>query len=180
MNNFLFWGFEKLISLYRFLKKKHVKKSLAQCGENVIIQEPSDFDIYANISLGSNIYIGPESRLWATESKIIIKDHVILGPRVTIIGGDHRFDLVGTYIIDIKSKLPENDLDVCIEEDVWIGCNVTILKGVTIGRGAIVSAGSLVCKDVEPYSIVGGVPARTLKKRFTTEELVRHEQILGI
>ena len=55
--------------------------------------------------------------------------------------------------------------DVVIEDDCWIGCNVTVLSGVTIGRGSIVAAGAVVNKDVPPYSIVGGVPARLLKPR---------------
>lgn len=62
-----------------------------------------------------------------------------------------------------------------IEQDVWCGANVTILKGVTIGKGSIVAAGSVVTKSCPPYSIIAGVPARVLKKRFSDEEIKEHE-----
>ena len=75
-------------------------------------------------------------------------------------------------------KLPENDQDVHIEEGVWVGCNATILKGVTIGKGAVVAAGSVVTKDVLPYSIVGGNPAKVIKYRFTPEQIEKHESII--
>lgn len=70
----------------------------------------------------------------------------MFGPNVTIRGGDHRIDVIGRNMVDIKEyeKLPENDKDVFIDGDVWIGCNVTILKGVHIGRRSVVGAGSVV------------------------------------
>ena len=82
--------------------------------------------------------------------------------------------------MDSKEKLPENDAPVVIEDDVWIGANVTRLKGVTIGRGSVVAAGAVVTKSCPPYSIIGGVPAKVLKMRFTPEEIVKHESILSV
>lgn len=75
-------------------------------------------------------------------------------------------------------KLPENDLDVVFEGDNWIGMNSTILKGVTIGRGCVVAAGAVVNKSTPPYSVVGGVPAKVLKMRFTKEQIAEHERFL--
>lgn len=63
------------------------------------------------------------------------------------------------YSIGDDEKLPENDMDITIENDVWIGANVTILKGVTIREGSVIAAGAVVTKDVESYSIYGGVPS---------------------
>ena len=65
-----------------------------------------------------------------------------------------------------------------IEDDVWCGANVTILKGVTIGRGSIVAAGAVVTKSFPPYSIIGGVPAKLLNHRFTKEQIIEHENIV--
>ena len=105
---------------------------------------------------------------------------VIFGPKPTIITGDHRIDIVGKYIADItdNEKLPNNDLPVTIEDDCWIGANVTILKGVTIGRGCVIAAGAVVTKSFPPYSIIGGVPAKLLKMRFTSEQIIEHERLL--
>ena len=104
----------------------------------------------------------------------------MFGPNVTIRGGNHRIDVIGRYMIEIKEneKLPDNDKDVIIEDDVWVGCNVTILKGVVIGKGSIVAAGSVVTKSCQPYSIIGGNPAKLLKMRFTEEEIESHVRLL--
>lgn len=62
---------------------------------------------------------------------------------------------------------------------MWIGCNVTIFKGVTIGRGCVVAAGAVVTKSCPPYSVIGGVPAKVIKKRFTEEKIIKHEELLA-
>ena len=65
-----------------------------------------------------------------------------------------------------------------VESDVWIGCNVTLLSGVHIGRGAIIAAGAVVTQDVLPYSIVGGVPAKFIKFKWDIKQILEHESIL--
>ena len=65
-----------------------------------------------------------------------------------------------------------------IEDDVWCGANVTILKGVTIGCGSIIAAGAVVTTSFPPYSVIGGVPARLLRMRFAPEEIKEHERLL--
>jgi len=71
----------------------------------------------------------------------------------------------------------ENKYFVVIGHDVWVGNNVIIMDGITIGNGAIVAAGSVVTKSVEPYCIVGGVPAKLIRKRFTDEQIANLEKI---
>lgn len=157
------------------------RPSLKKYGKNVHFSPiNSTLEPYRNISMGNDVYIGPNATILCTESEVIIGNKVLFGPHVTIIGGDHRITDVGRYIFDVTDKRPEDDKDVIIHDDVWIATNVTILKGVTIGRGAVVAAGSVVVKDVEPYSIVGGVPAKFIKYRFTEEEIRCHEEILNI
>ncbi len=85
------------------------------------------------------------------------------------------------FVSDIseKNKPKGYDKDVIIEKDVWIGCNVTLLAGVTVGRGSIIAAGALINKDVPPYAVVGGIPAKVIKFRWETiEEILQHESIL--
>ena len=69
-------------------------------------------------------------------------------------------------------------LKLVIEDDCWIGCGAIILTGVKIGRGAIIGAGSVVTKDVKPYSIVLGNPAKKIGMRFSKKEIREHERIL--
>jgi len=157
-----------------------IKKSFAECGVDVHVPAKCSFSGISNIYVGNHVFFGAEARILTTRAKVIFGNYIMLGPGVTIITGDHRTDIVGRYMVDIKDseKLPENDEDVVIEDDVWLGANAVILKGVTIGKGAIVASGALVTKNVPPYSIVGGVPAKLLKSRFTDEEIQEHENLM--
>lgn len=135
---------------------------------------------YEHVEIGNNVVIGDGASFIATIATIHIGNNVMFGPNVTIRGGDHRIDILGRKMVDVKEseKLPENDKDVFIDDDVWIGCNVTILKGVHIGRGAVIGAGSVVVKDVPPYTIHVGCPKVLEKRRFSDEQIKEHEKIL--
>lgn len=92
-------------------------------------------------------------------SSISIGEHVTIGPNVCIYDHDHNLSKVGND--------PFVSEPITIEDGAWIGANSTILKGVAIGRCAVVAAGAVVNKDVPPYAVVGGVPAKVLTMRFT-------------
>ena len=156
------------------------KRSMKYCGRGVYLR-PMSSDIKGlwNLSIGDYSSIPKGSILYCTEAPLIIGKKVIFGPRPTIITGDHRIDVIGKYIMDSDDKLPENDMLVRIEDDVWCGANVTILKGVTIGRGSVVAAGAVVTKSCPPYSIIGGVPAKVLKRRFTDKQIIEHDILLS-
>lgn len=153
------------------------KSRMRFCGTSVILSiKNSTFAGLENFSIGNNTYIPQGATFYSTEANLVIGDNVMFGPNPTIITGDHRMDVVGTPMNKVHDKLPENDKDVIIEDEVWCGANVTILKGVTIGRGSIVAACALVNKSFPPYSIVAGIPARFVKFRFTVDEILRHEE----
>jgi len=104
----------------------------------------------------------------------------MFGPNVSIHGGNHRTDLIGRYMIDIRldEKLPENDQDVVIEDDVWVGANAIILKGVTIGQGSIIGAGTIVYKSIPPYTIVVSNISQKIKERWSPEQIIQHKKQL--
>ena len=164
---------------WHFIERKLLQRMILSCGKNVTI--PADIKLHGyNVEIGNDVLIGEGAVFMCALAPIRIGDHVLFGPNVTVVTGDHRMDCVGKYIFDVgpEDKLPENDLPVVFAGDNWIGANSTILKGVTIGEGAVVAAGSLVTKDVAPYTVVGGVPAKKLKDRFTEQELQQHLQML--
>ena len=188
----------KLYSIYSQYKVMRVKSSFAEFGEGSHVGYPFNIvgvNVYEhfdnpndakNIHIGKGVSLGAGITMFATRAKIYIGDKTFTGPNVTIMTGDHPFDVKGAYMADnMKNKLSAAghditpyDADVRIDEDVWIGCNVTILKGVHIGRGSIIAAGSVVTKSFPPYSIVGGVTSKLLKYRWTIDEIIEHEKML--
>ena len=98
-----------------------------------------------------------------------------------VVGGNHRPDWVSTYPFRVLWGLPgaltdghpRPEPDIEIGSDVWIGTEAMILAGVKIGHGAVIGARAVVTKDVRPYAIVGGVPAREIRRRFNDEQVER-------
>lgn len=174
MSTILIFSFKifKRLLMYLF------KFQFLSVGKNVKF-DPFDKIGYKNVSIGNDVFIGPGATFSASESRITIKNKVMFGPNVTIMGGDHNTSVIGKYMYDIKEKRPIDDQPVIIEDDVWIGSGAIILKGVKIGKGSIVAAGALVNKDVDQYSIVGGVPAKLIKYRFSKEQIKEHEEKLS-
>ena len=137
---------------------------------------------------GSYTYGTPDLRWVSSGAKMYCgKFCSIAGGVKVYLGGNHRTDWVTTYpfghIYQDKFNLfnghghPSSKGDVIIGNDVWIGSNVTIMSGVHIGDGAVIANNSHVVKNVEPYSLVGGNPAKSIKYRFTPEQI---EKLLEI
>ena len=157
---------------HKFIVQNIRKLMLGSCGKDVTIGKQCDIT-WENVYAGNDVHIGSGCRFLSTRAAIRIGDHVMFGPNVTIITGDHRIDILDkpmTQVTD-REKRPEDDQDVIFEGDNWIGANVTILKGVKIGRGSVIAAGAVVTKNVTDYSIWGGVPAKKIHDRFEPNEL---------
>lgn len=109
--------------------------------------------------------------------KLYIGDYVCIGAEAVILmGGNntHRIDWFSDYpFLDDVIRSYEGRGDTMIGDGVWIGMRAMIMPGVSLGEGAVIAAGSIVTKDVAPYSVVGGNPARELKKRFSNEIIAR-------
>jgi acetyltransferase-like isoleucine patch superfamily enzyme len=125
------------------------------------------------ISIGKDCYLGDNSRIWSAES-VTIGDRVYMSHNVNIHDtNSHSIDPVfrHKHFLEIMSNghPQENSVDIVsralfIEDDVWIGFNSVVLKGVRVGKGSIIAAGSVVTKDVPPFSIVAGNPAQVIRK----------------
>lgn len=145
-------------------------------GRNVHVQ--SSVVIYSPNKIcrfGNNVGIGHYCVL---NTDVVLGNDVMLAAHVGLISKDaHRSDIVGLTMFE-GPRLDSGS--VTVEDDVWIGFGAIILSGVTIGRGAVVAAGALVTKDVPPYSYVMGVPARTVKRRFSDAQIAEHERLLAL
>ena len=132
--------------------------------------------------IGDNFYIGRFSQI---ECNAEIGNNVIFANRVALIGRyDHHYQQIGTptrlasQISDVDYNWKGLDSKVIIEDDVWVGYGSIILSGVRIGQGSIIAAGSVITRDVEPYSIYGGVPAKKIGNRFeNVSDLNKHIQL---
>lgn len=143
-------------------------------GQNSAIEKRCKFVYPKNISIGQNCYINHDSLFLSSEkARISVGNLCMIGMNCIILTTNHTYS---NWQIPIRLQ---HDIDnsVIIEDDVWIGANVTILPGVIIGRGSIVGAGAVVAKDVEPYSIVGGVPAKHIKYRFDKKKRLLASQL---
>jgi acetyltransferase-like isoleucine patch superfamily enzyme len=140
--------------------------------------DPFGLYIYPNIFVGDDVSLGWKPTMFAVQSKIIIGNKVMFGPEVMIMAGNHNWSVVGKYMRDVEVKRPSDDQDVIIEDDVWVGARAIVLKGVRVGRGSVVGAGAIVTKNVPPYCIVAGIPARVVGRRFTLEQALAHEKAL--
>jgi acetyltransferase-like isoleucine patch superfamily enzyme len=159
--------------LYRF--RKEFKHRFPNSRINPL--HPFDLD---RVSVGNFSYGELTIRVWANkEGHLTVGNCVSIAQGVLfILGGIHRSDCISTYpfgvelnggIADPRDPTHHDITNgpIIVQDDVWIGTNAIVLSGVTIGQGAIVAAGSVVAKDIPPYAIAGGVPARVLRYRFS-------------
>jgi len=158
--------FSKIGNVLHRIPEYFIKKSFKTCGKKSRVLKGSNFAGIKNITVGNKVTIGTNNVFMTTKAKIFIGDNVMFGPNCFVITGGHRIDVEGIPMSDVTEKLPDNDKDIIFEGDNWIGANAIILKGVVIGKGSIVAAGAVVTKDVEPYTVVGGNPAKFIKNRF--------------
>lgn len=130
-----------------------------QVGKEVNIEKNVFFGSGKDITIGDYSGIGINSKV---QGPLDMGKHVMMGPDVLIYTRNHNMeDITRPMMFQGDSQA----LKVVIDDDVWIGARAVILPGVRIGKGSVIGACALVTKDVEPYSVVGGVPAKLIRKR---------------
>lgn len=158
-----------------------VRPRFISIGDNVTIGTDTDLYVHPGdrhsrefiIQIGNNVHIGRSNIIGARKS-VILEDHVLIGPHVMIGDHGHQYENV-----DVPVKLQDvtEAGPVRIERDSWIGANVFILPRVTIGRHAVVGANSVVNRDVPPYSVAVGAPAKVIKQYdFELKQWVRLDE----
>lgn len=143
-------------------------------GRRVVLWAPNE------LAIGENCYIGRYSQI---ECDAHIGHNVIMANQVAFVGRyDHHFRHVGTptrlsrQIRDANYDWKGSDILVTVGDDVWIGYGAIILSGVTVGEGSVIASGSVVTRDVPPYVVVGGNPAKPIRERFPDpEDRAQHE-----
>jgi acetyltransferase-like isoleucine patch superfamily enzyme len=149
---------------------------LGYFGKGALLGIPADLKNPKNIFLHDFARIGRRSTIMTMDdSKFIMKRNSEAAEGLIVITSNHK-QKAGTF----RTGSNEDNLyrDIIVEEDVWIGINVTLLSGTHIGRGAIVGAGAVVRMSVPPYAVVVGNPARVIKFKWSIEDILEHEKVL--
>lgn len=146
-------------------RPRHVGKEF-YCGNGVLIRPGC-------LWAGDYVFIGSYSHITISTE---LGNFVMLASYVSLVGGDHRFDVPGTPMIFSGREAPRS---IQIKDDVWIGHGAIVMAGVTVEEGSIVAAGAVITRDVPPYTIVAGVPARPIRERFGREEQAQHQAMLA-
>lgn len=141
-----------------------IGKSLIGKYTSLIVDDgPSRGKINSKIIIGDNTYIGEYNNIRAAGGTISIGNNCLISQHITIVCSNH---LISKNQLIVKQPWTLENNFVKIEDDVWIGANSVILPGVTISKGVVVAAGSIVTKDIPEYAIVAGNPAKILKYRI--------------
>ncbi len=137
-------------------RDKILTSLLGSRGSNICIRSPFFCDYGYNIHVGDNFFAN-YNFVVLDGAEVRIGNNVFIAPNVGLYTAGHPLDA------SVRNTGIEYAKPIVIEDDVWIGAGVSVCPGVTIGRGAVIAAGSTVTKDVAPYSLVGGVPAKFIK-----------------
>ena len=163
----------------KFVRPLFFKSRLGYCGKNVNFRNTNHLPtaVLKRIFLYDNTSLKNFSMISAS-GKFIMKRSSGASSGLLVITGNHGRKC-GVMHHELSRTVSSTDVeaDVVVEEDVWIGSRVTLLPGITVGRGATIAAGAVVSKDVPPYSIVGGVPAKFIKFYWPIETILKHESL---
>lgn len=151
------------VQAYLKARRHYLRSFIGHCGKNVFMEYPISFDYGFNTYIGDNFYANYDLKILDV-GLVRIGNHVMCATSVSILTASHPSDptLCGSGI--------QCGLAVTIGDYVWLGANAVVLPGVTIGSHSVIAAGAVVNKDVPPYSVVAGVPARVVKTLDPVEE----------
>ena len=172
--------FARLFGLYRRFKIKYIyrplfKSCLGHCGNNVDLRFDRNPGALSRVYMYDNTNIYHNFRFVSVSGKFVMMKNSGAAAGLTVITGNHQRKL-GVFLKDITGTHEDDvEKDIIVEDDVWIGANVTLLAGAHIGRGSIIGAGSVVRSKVPPYAIVTGNPAKVMGFSFTPKEILEHE-----
>lgn len=159
--------------IVRYIKMQLFKIKWRINNKNNYTYATSVFDI-ENVKVGKYTYGGISVSNDVKDAKLVIGNFCSIAENVHfMLGSEHALNHISTYPFQVYFMGADREAiskgDIIVKDDVWIGRNALIMSGVNIGQGAVIAAGAVVTKDVPPYAIVGGVPARVIRYRFEEE-----------
>lgn len=155
----------------------HKRTRYGKCGEHVHLCPPILITLPSHVYLDDYSRIQPYTQIIGTEGKFILKKYAVISAGSLILTDNHT-PTVGLPQYLSYTHINDVGRTIVVEEDVWVGAGSILLSRSEIGRGAVVAAGSVVSKEVPPYAVVAGSPAKVIACRFSVEQILQHEAIL--
>ena len=167
----VFYEFKKIIQQFVYLypttplgsqlRQNYYLHKFRKCGNSLILFTHVHIESPENITIGNNISVNRGCLIDASGGDISLGNNILIGPNTVLRAAGHIFTERDT---PIRNQNHTRGI-IVIEDDIWLGANITILPNVTIGKGSVIGAGAVVTKDIEPYSIAVGVPCKKIKTR---------------
>lgn len=150
------------------------RSKYGRIGEHSIVKSNSLL-VQEKMYLGDYVIIQEQTNFIANKGKLIVGKYSVISSGCTIVPGAHKLTVGVPFYLAAMNHINDAEGDIVIEEDCWIGTGCILLPKCHIGRGAVVGAGSVVTKDVPPYAIVAGAPAKIIATKFSIEQILKHE-----
>lgn len=171
--NHIVWRYNNFIKTLK-IKRMH----LGHYGKGVMFSFPSVISNPKKVFFYDYCQLHRNHIIYNYTGKFVMKEYSVASIDLLVVTGNHTPTVGIPFYSSSLSHINDKESDVIVEEDVWIGARVTLLSGAHIGRGAVIGANSLVNKDIPPYAVAVGSPARIIAAKFTIEQILEHEKAL--
>ena len=156
-----------------------LRSQFGYCAENAIINYPIRVYSSKNLFIYENTLISQDTCIINSKrEKVVIKKYTGIAARTTFVTNNHVSTVSIPFSLLAPSHINDKSADIIVEEDCWIGTGAIILAGGHLGRGCIIGAGSVVNKDLPPYAVAVGCPARIIAVKFSISQILEHEKAL--
>lgn len=176
--------FKKILNIRNGIRKLYTQY-IGVCNDSAFGKKGSHSIVANNSTLNQkNVYIDDycviqsQTNFISNKGRLIVKKYSVISSGCIIVPGSHRLTVGVPFYLATTKHINDEEGDIIIEEDCWIGAGCVLLPKCHIGRGAVVGAGSVVKKEVPPYAVVVGAPAKIIATKFSIEEILRHEAVL--
>ena len=171
----------RLLGGFRIIFQQYVvpynKKKYAKIGEHTIIAGNTHV-VPENMEIDDYCVIQDRLNFISFKGKLYIKKYSVISSGVTIVPASHQLTVGVPFYASTVGHINDKYGNVYIGDDCWIGTGAIILSNCKIGRGSVVAAGAVVTKDVPPYAVVAGVPAKIIASKFSYDQIIVHERYL--
>ena len=178
--NFISKVYNHIVWRYNnFTKTLKIKRlHLGLYGKGVIFSFPSVISNPKNVFFYDYCQLHRNHIIYNYTGKFIMKEYSVASIDLLVVTGNHTPTVGIPFYSSSLSHINDKESDVILEEDAWVGARVTLLSGAHIGRGAVIGANSLVNKEIPPYAVAVGSPAKIIAVKFTIEQILEHERAL--